>query len=202
LFEAMLGTSAYEWTQDAKAIVCKVTPKRISDCEFEYTLEARYPESIGINYSHQYWKDRDIAERVEYYTRVGEMRFSPLQCGYTYRYNGVYTALNNWRAADQCPLDTANPLPVNWINQPLKLLEILEVSYLEGTSQSNIRTICSWFTGQRITSTSLAGVSGNFLRYDLEVDDMTDSRNRKWTRITKVYRKSPANYNWNAQYWV
>ena len=130
------------------------------------------------------------------------MRFSPLQCGYTYRYNGVYTALNNWRAADQCPLDTANPLPVNWINQPLKLLEILEVSYLEGTSQSNIRTICSWFTGQRITSTSLAGVSGNFLRYDLEVDDMTDSRNRKWTRITKVYRKSPANYTWNAQYWV
>jgi hypothetical protein len=95
-----------------------------------------------------------------------------------------------------------NPLPRNWINQPVKLLEILEVSYLKGPSKDNIQSVSSWFTAQRISNATLAGISGNYLRSDLKVDDITDSCHRKWTRITKVYRKSPANHTWNPQYWI
>lgn len=198
VFEAMLGSSAVEWA-DEMAIVSKVTPRRISDCEYEYTLEARHPETVG---NTKYWRDRDLPERKEYYTRVGEMRFSHVQCGYTWRSSGNYYALPNWRAGVQCPIDTNNPLPFNWINQPVKLLEIVEVTYCRGVSSENLESIVPWFTGSRVADTTLAGIKGNFLRYNLDVDDVTDNQERKWTRISKVYRLAPAGYNWNKAYWI
>ena len=202
-FEAMLGESAESWTNDPHAIVSKVTPRRISDCEFEYLLEARYPESIDISgIRGRYWRDRDLPDRHEYYTRVGELRFSPRQCGYRYSYNGHYRKLKTWQPEALCPLRTSDPLPLNWVNQPVKLLEIVEVTYLHGTSAKNLEDITPWFTESRISSSEIAGVSGSFLRYDLDVDDITDNRGREWTRITKVYRKAPENYTWNSNYWV
>jgi hypothetical protein len=48
----------------------------------------------------------------------------------------------------------------------------------------------------------LAGSSGNFLRYDIDVDDITDSRDRRWTRITQIYRLPPMGYRWNSYYWI
>ena len=82
------------------------------------------------------------------------------------------------------------------------MLEIVEVSFLAGTSAKNISQIISWFTSQRVSNTTIAGISGSFLRYDLEIDDITDSYNRDWTRISRVYRKSPDNYDWNSTYWL
>ena len=201
IFENKLGNLAEEWTNDDRAIVCKVTPKRISDCEFEYLLEARHPEDIGREYNFDL-KDLDLPNRLEYYSRVGEMRLSPGQCGYTWRHNGTYRLINNWQYNQLCPLVTTMALSQRWINQPIKLLEIVEVSFLSGTSAKNISQIVSWFTAQRVITATIAGISGCFLRYDLEVDDITDSYGREWTRISKVYRKSPANYNWNPTYWI
>ena len=164
-------------------------------------LEARYPEDIGSDIKFDS-KDLELPDRHEYYTRIGEMRLSPGQCGYTWRHNGTYRLINNWNANQLCPLTTAAALDLRWINQPLKLLEIVEVSYLSGTSSKNISQIVSWFTSQRIITTTLAGISGCFLRYDLEVDDVTDSRKRDWTRISRIYRKSPGSYDWNSNYWI
>ncbi len=200
-FAGKLGELAMDWTNDSRAIVSKITPRRISDCEFEYLLEARYPEDIGNDRTFDL-KDLELPDRLEYYTRIGEMRLSPGQCGYTWRHNGTYRLINNWQFSQLCPLVTTVALNLRWINQPLKLLEIVEVSYLSGTSAKNISQIVSWFNGQRVINTTLAGISGCFLRYDLEVDDITDSRNRDWTRISKIYRKSPSNYNWNSNYWI
>jgi len=201
-FESMLGQSAVDWTHDERTIVSKITPRRISDCEFEYQLEARYPETIAASGSSRHLRDHDLPNRKEYYTRVGEMRFSPRQCGYRYSYNGHYCKLKSWQSDELCPLNTSSCLPLNWVNQPVKLLEIVEVTFLSGTSAENLEDITGWFTESRISSSSLAGVSGSFLRYDLDVDDVTDYRGREWTRITKVYRKAPGNYSWNQNYWV
>jgi len=200
LFEAMIGTSAENWTGDPEMIVCRVTPKRISDCEFEYQLEARYAETIGS--SGKYWRDRDLPDRREYYIRVGEMRLSAIQCGYVWRRGGAYTTINNWPGNQICPLSTTMPLPRNMINQVLKLLEVVEVSYLAGTSSENLASIANWLTAQRVENLTLAKIPGNYLRYDMEVDDVTDSRERQWTKITKVYRMAPAAYNWNSNYWI
>lgn len=202
LFETMLGSSAEEWTGDSNSIVCKISPRRISDCEYEYTLEARYPEDIGLNRSGNHWQDADLPERIEYYTRVGEIRFTPRQCGYRRSYYGNYRTINNWNSNLECPLNTGNPLPVNMVDQPMKLLEIVEVSYLNGTSSENLSQITSWFTGNRVSSETLAGITGSFLRYDLDVDDITDKRNRKFTRISKIYRLAPSSYSWNHSFWV
>ena len=201
IFENKLGNLAEEWTNDDRAIVCKVTPKRISDCEFEYLLEARHPEDIGKEYNFDH-KDLDLPNRLEYYSRIGEMRLSAGQCGYTWRHNGTYRLINNWQYNQLCPLVTTMALSQRWINQPIKLLEIVEVSFLDGTSAKNISQIVSWFTAQRVITTTIAGITGCFLRYDLEVDDITDSYGREWTRISKVYRKSPAAYTWNSNYWI
>ena len=201
IFENKLGSTAQDWTNDSRAIVCKITPKRISDCEFEYLMEARYPEDIGKEYNFNS-KDLELPNRHEYYTRIGEMRLSAGQCGYTWRHNGTYRAISNWQAAQLCPLNTNTPLAQKWINQPIKLLEIVEVTFQSGTSAGNISQITSWFTGQRVSNTVIAGISGSFLRYDLEIDDITDSYNRDWTRISRIYRKAPDNYTWNATYWI
>ena len=201
LFSAKLGTSAADWTGDENTIVSKVTPKRISDCEFEYTLEARYPAHINTHHSYDR-RDDDLPDRLEYYIRIGEMRLSAMQCGYVWRYSGRYTAINNWNAAMHCPLSTVGALPLNFINQRLKVLEITEVSYLKGTSGENMTEAVTWFTGSRVENLTIAGITGNFLRSDLDVDDLTDSYDREWTRITKVYRLAPANYTWNNNYWI
>ena len=202
LFENMLGSSAEEWTGDKNAIVSKISPRRISDCEYEYTLEARYPEDITSNHSGSNWQDDDLPERLEYYTRVGEIRLTPRQCGYRRRYYGNYRTINNWNSNLECPLNTSNPLPINMIDQPLKLLEIVEVSYLNGTSSENLSQITSWFTQNRVSTETLAGVTGSFLRYDLDVDDITDKRDRKFTRINKIYRLAPSSYSWNPAFWI
>ena len=201
IFAGKLGSSAMEWTGDSDAIVCKVTPKRISDCEFEYLLEARRSEDIDRQHNFDR-KDLDLPNRLEYYTRIGEMRLSPGQCGYTWRHNGTYRLINNWLNAQLCPLDTATALSQRWINQPIKVLEVMEVSFLAGTSVNHLNQISSWFTGQRVANTTIAGISGCFLRYDLDIDDICDSYGRDWTRIVRVYRKSPGSYNWNPNYWV
>ena len=201
IFANKLGQTAQEWTNDSTAIVSKVTPKRISDCEFEYLLEARRPEDINRQQTFDS-KDLTLPNRLEYYSRVGEMRLSAGQCGYTWRHNGTYRLINNWQYAQLCPLTTTMALSQRWINQPIKLLEIMEISFLAGTSANHISQISSWFTGQRVSNTTIAGISGCFLRYDLNIDDITDSYDRDWTRITRVYRKSPANYDWNPQYWI
>ena len=101
-----------------------------------------------------------------------------------------------------CPLSTVGALPLNFINQRLKVLEITEVSYLKGTSGENMTEAVTWFTGSRVENLTIAGITGNFLRSDLDVDDLTDSNDREWTRITKVYRLAPANYTWNNNYWI
>ena len=201
IFENLLGNTANAWTNDDRAIVSKITPKRVSDCEFEYIVEARHPEDIGREYKYDA-KDLDLPDRHEYYARIGEMRLSAGQCGYTWRHNGTYRLINNWQSSQLCPLSTTVALAQYWINQPVKLLEIVEVSYLSGTSAKNISSIVSWFTNSRVITTTIAGISGCFLRYDLDVDDITDSYDREWTRIKKVYRKSPDAHTWNSTYWI
>ncbi len=200
IFEAMLGTQA-AWTGNPDMIICKVKPQRISDCEYEYLLEARLPEHIGSDHSRS-WQDDDLPGRKEFFTRIGEIRLSPLQCGYNYRSNGAYVVINNWDPGQLCPLDTTTVLARRWVNQPIKVLEVVEVSYLSGTSADNIAVVCSWFNSSRVVSMTIAGVSGSFLRYDLEIRDMRDSRDRQWTKISKVYRQSPSGYDWNKQYWI
>ena len=139
IFANMLGTSAETWAESGM-VVSKIIPRKISDCEFEYTLEARTPESIGSN-GKAHFLDRDLPDRLEYYTRIGEMRLSPLQCGYTWRGGNSYRAIPNWQYIDLCPLEALTQLPPNWINQPIKLLEIVEVSYRRGISSENIADI-------------------------------------------------------------
>ncbi len=201
IFENQLGADASDWAENG-FIVSRITPQRISDCEYEYALEARQPETIIPDEKRKYWTDRDLPDRHEYYIRVGEVRFSPLQCGYCWGYRGNYTQLGNWIAARQCPLVATAPLDRRWINQALKLLEVVEISYLSGRSSGHISTIAGWLVGGRVDNSTLAGVSGSWLKVDLDVDDVTDSRDRHWTKISKVYRRAPRGYSWNGNYWV
>ncbi len=200
IFSTKLGTSAADWTGDENTIVSKITPKRVSDCEFEYLLEARYP--VHISSSSGDHRDHDLPDRLEYYIRIGEMRLSAMQCGYIWRYSGRYTPINNWYADQLCPLTTTVALPLHWINQRVKVLEIVEVSYLAGNSGENIAEAAMWFAGPKVETLTLAGITGNFLHSDLDVDDVFDSYDREWTRIRKVYRLAPANHTWNIHYWI
>lgn len=201
IFESMLGSSAGEWTGNYNTIVNKVEPKRISDQEYEYTLEARYPEDIGKSPNFRDWRDDDLPDRVEYYIRTGSLRMSAVQCGYSYRSNGNYVMLNRWQPQLQCPLDTTAPLPVNWINQPVKILEVVEVSYQRGSSTENLFAYTDFFSNRTFLG-YVGNIYGSFLCHDLDIDDVTDSRNREFTRITKIYRLAPVNRQWNQFYWI
>lgn len=200
IFENMLGQPA-DWTGDEKMITCKVTPRAISECEYEYILEARYAENI-VSGSGRWWHDKDLPSRHEFRTRIGEMRLTPQQCGYYWRPSGHYINIYNWNPTLLCPFSANLTLPRTLINKPLRLLEIAEISYLSGPSGENIQAAAGWFNAQRIEDCTLAGISGNFLRYDIDVDDITDSRDRRWTRITQIYRLAPMGYRWNSYYWI
>ena len=91
---------------------------------------------------------------------------------------------------------------MHWVDQPVKLLEIVEVTYRRGNSGEHLSEIAEWFTSQRISSEPISNISGSFLRYDLDVDDMTDKKGNNWTRIQKIYRLAPENMSWNNQYWL
>ncbi len=200
IFENQLGASAAEWAEE-NFIISRITPERVSDCEYEYTLEARLPETI-LSDNTPYWHDRDLPDRNEFYARVGEIRFTPRQCGYCWSYLGQYVLLANWSPSAQCPLVTTVPLDPRWINQGVKLLEVVAVNYLAGPSGRNLSTIRNWLAGAKVVRATLAGITGNWLKVDLNVDDLTDSRDRRWTRITKIYRQPPAQYEWNSLFWV
>ena len=200
VFENRLGESAAEWAE-ADFVISRITPKRISDCEYEYTLEARLPETITAS-GGAYWRDRDLPDRHEFYARLGELRLSARQCGYCWNYQGQYTRIANWDPMLECPLATTAPLNYRLVNQAVKVLEIVAVNYLSGPSGNNLDVIRNWLNTARVVRATLGGITDNWLKIDLDVDDITDSRDRRWTRISKIYRRPPASYDWNGNYWI
>jgi len=201
LFSGSLGSDASEWAERG-FVVSRVTPKRVSDCEYEYTLEARRPESIVPGGQSIYWLDDDLPDRVEVKLRGAFVQFSAGQCGYCWNYRGQYTLLRNWNPADDCPIVTGTPLNRRWIQQTVPVLEAVVTTYRAGAARSHAGSFIGWHSGGRVVRKTIAGFTGSWLKMSVAAENFTDRRGRTWTRVTEVFRRPPANEAWNTGYWI
>ena len=201
LFTGSLGSDASGWAENG-FVVSRITPKRISDCEYEYTLEARRPESIVLPGPKIYWLDDDLPDRVEVRLRGASMQFTAAQCGYCWNYRGQYTLIRNWNPLTDCPLVASAPLGSNRIQQSVPVQEAVVTSYRSGSALDNAVNFVDWTAGGRVISDTIAGIAGSWLKMSVTVEDFTDRRERGWTRVVEVFRLAPPNEVWNSGYWI
>ena len=200
-FSGLLGKDASDWAESG-FVVSRIVPKRISDCEYEYTLEARRPESIIPSGLSTYWLDDDLPGRVEVKLRGAFVQFSAGQCGYCWNYRGQYALLRNWNPARDCPVVTSTPLDRRWVQQPVPVQEALVTHYYAGDARDNAKYFIRWNSGGRVVQETIADCTGSWLKMSITVENFTDRRGRTWTRVIEVFRKPPANEDWNALYWI
>ncbi len=185
---------------EADCLVTRVTPKRLSEHEYEITVEAEKKSNPGL-FDHYNASDRsNLAGREDVSVDLTEFRVSAEMAGYAPDGAGSYQAIADWRPAESCPFTAAKALDKNMVETILRTLVITVVEYSPGDAKSKISSLASWATG-RIHTGSVAGRSGSYLKVRQTCSETCDDSGNRYTRISRSYQLAPGSYTWNASYW-
>ncbi len=198
-FENITGTSAADWAEEGY-MVTSVDPSRISDMEYEYTVEAKSPENSNLASMH-YKNDRtNLGSRVDVMVDSGTFILSAEQCGWIKNDDGRYEEIEDWDCGTSCPFETEDTLEQEMIGGEL-LCAILTVSiYRKGETRRHVAAEVQWTSSARIVSNA-DGHEGDWRKIEIKADIINDSRGDVWTKVSKKYMHAPAGFKWNQNYW-
>ena len=198
-FENITGSSAADWAEEGY-IVTSVDPSRISDMEYEYTVEAKSPEFSNLA-SMQYKNDRtNLSSRVDVMVDSGTFILSAEQCGWSKADDGGYDEIADWDPDTNCPFQTEDTLDKEIIGGEL-LCAILTVStYRRGETRRHVADEVRWTNSSRIVNNA-DGNEGDWRKIEIKADIINDSRGDVWTKVSKKYMHAPAGFKWNPDFW-
>ena len=198
-FENITGASAADWA-DEGYIVTSVDPSRISDMEYEYTLEAKSPEFSNLAAMH-YKNDRtNLAARMDVMVDSGTFILSAEQCGWVRNEAGGYDEIEDWDGGASCPFQTEDVLDREMIGGEL-LCAILTVStFRKGETRRHVADEVQWVGSSRIVNNA-DGNDGDWRKIEIKADIINDSRGDAWTKVSRKYMHAPAGLKWNSNYW-
>ena len=198
-FENQVGESAGEWAGTG-TLITKVTPTRISDLVYEVSMEAQVPEESGNAALDFNLDDRsNLGGRTDIMCREVDFMLSPGECGWVRNSQGQYDEIPDWDADKLCPFVTSGPLSEEMIEAKLKCVQVSKATFKKGRSKAHVRMNLDWSTSSRIES-SVAGVSGCWLKQSFDTEELFDNEGKRWTKIIRLYMHSPAGFNWNPNY--
>jgi hypothetical protein len=198
-FENITGFSAADWAEEGY-IVTSVDPSRISDMEYEYTVEAKSPENSNLALMH-YKNDRtNLASRIDVMVDSGTFILSAEQCGWIKNDEGKYDEIEDWLFGASCPFQTEDMLEKEMIGSEL-LCAVLTVStYRRGETRRHVTAEVQWANSSRIVSNA-DGHEGDWRKIEIKADIINDSRGDVWTKVSKKYMHAPASFKWNPNFW-
>ncbi len=199
-FENVAGASAYSWT-GGNSVVTSSAPRRISDLEYEYTLQA-IPRN-GNMYEVIDDDDRsDLAGRVDVVVNVADFMLAAEHCGWRRLSDGSLYAIPDWDPSSSCPLNASATLPGNLIDAVLKTVQAVETRYYRMHSYNLVAQVQSWMSTSRVWSGKVGSHTGQWLKEDVTTEVVIDDAGEAWQKVAAVFRLPPAGYQWNSNYWV
>ncbi len=198
-FTGLAGYAA-DWA-DSNSIITSVSPKKISDAEYELQIEAESLNNPGL-YEKYSGDDRsDLGSRRDITAGMVDFLLTPAMAGRQYAADGTLEEIPDWQPGENCPLEADGYLPENMVNRALKCILLEETSYSSGSISSNMSELLSWSTAARVYDGTVGGCRGSFLRIDMEAREITDNSGKCWTRFTGSWQLAPAGCKWNSAYW-
>jgi len=198
-FENLVGESAEDWTTSG-AIITKVDPVRVTDLIYEVSMEAKEPEDSGASALEFNTDNRSkLGSRVDVICKEVDYLLSASDCGWNKNSQGQFEEIPEWDAQKLCPFTTSAPLPQEIIDANLKCVFVSKITFLRGCSKAHIRMNLDWSRTPRIV-TSVAGVTGAWLKQSFNTEEVFDNEGKRWTKIIRSYIHSPADHTWNSNY--
>lgn len=198
-FFLLTGTVPADWAEPG-CIITKVTPKRLSDMEYEVTVEAQHNGNPGL-YVRYTTEDRSgLDTRTDVAVDLVEFHVTAEMAGYRKLPDGQYLPIVNWNAPRSCPFLAEERLSEMMIEKIVRCLVITESIYVSGGVAAQVENLTAW-TDIRVVIGTVAGISGSYLKIAQRCKETYDDSGRLYTRITRSYQKSPRGWNWSTNFW-
>lgn len=197
-FENITGSNAH-WAGN-NSIVTDVTPKRLSELEYELDIEA---QSLGNPELFRRYSGDDrsnLQGRSDVSARLIDFLVTPEMAGYL-RVEGGYLPDEGWVPETDCPFLVA-ALPVSMADAIVKTIYLIETTYRQGGMSRNLRHLVDWGNSGRVSNSAVGGCSGSFLKITLDSAEISDNCGTRWTRFVAGYQMAPPGYSWNPAYWA
>ncbi len=200
-FHHLTGSSARSWAGQ-EATVVKIHEKRISDQEYEVTMQAYDDDSPWFMQMRNSDNNGQAPDNKRHYRfEMGEYFLTATHCGYRLHEDGYYITLGEWDGNDMCPLSTTSPLPKSMINAPVNTVILEETRYYRSDSNKLASDLVAWNNSGRIYNGKLAQITAGWLKEDQQTTELVDNKGRTWTKVVRLYRHPPASHSWNSNYW-
>ena len=196
-FTDISGQNA-SWSND-DAVITKVTPEKISEAEYEITIEAQRRSNPGLYTLYSFGDYENLSSKVELDCKLIDFRLSPKDCGYFLNSDGMHEVLAGWQPGSECPFVAKNVLHPRFINLILKILRISETTYCKGNMNRAIPEMTEWIS-TRVFNGKVGKYQGSYLKSDLQSKEIYDNHGNIWTKITRVYDLAPDGAEWNQYY--
>lgn len=197
-FQFIAGAGA-AWA-DVNAVITRVAPKQLSPLEHELEIEAQDFDNPDIFRRYAGDDRTNLGSRIDLAASLCDFLVTPEMAGYLPSAKD-HVENPQWEPDRSCPFLVSKQLEKNMINQIVKTVLITEVRHRSGDLARNLKYLVNWGKNGRIYSGSVGGVSGSFLKIDLDSAEVYDNRGREWTRFTAKYQMAPNSLSWNPQYW-
>lgn len=197
-FENRVGESAEDWTIPG-TIITKVDPVRVTDLIYEVNMEAKEPDNSASAMEFNTDDRSKLGSRVDIICKEVDYILGASECGWNKNSQGQYEEIPDWEAEKLCPFTTSSPLPPEMIDANLKCVFVSKTTFLRGRSKAHVRMNLDWSRTPRIV-TSVAGVTGSWLKKSFNTEEVFDNEGKRWTKIIRSYTHTPTDYTWNSNY--
>lgn len=200
--ENCCGQAADEWAE-AGYIVTSVEPVRLSEVEYQVTLQARRLAASRL-FAPLVSDDRsNLSSRKDVTSGYGEFKLSAEQCGW-FRNGEEWVKLNSiaektWIPGKDCPLRTVAELDWSLAETPLSTVMVEVTEYWRGQVSRHISSLSEWeSSGDILSGYTLCGSTASWRKIDQKADLILDNDGDPWTRVLRIYQKAPGGFNWNV----
>ena len=201
-FETLVGESAEDWA-DQGYIVTSVNPVKLSDIEYEYTLEAKNTDSSAASPASE--DDRSkLWERQDFYPGSADFKIDGPMSGWTMKDGKKKTIKESggeWTAAEECPFVMTGEMEKKYAERVIQCLTVQVTQYIRKDPMLMLPTFKQLYEAVQINGDYLGTTGGSWRAVKQDGEKILDNEGKPWTKYTTTWMCAPFDWEWNATYW-
>jgi hypothetical protein len=203
-FETLIGESAADWA-DEGYIITSINPVKLSDIEYEYTLEAKNPDNSSASPATE--DDRSkLWERIDLYPGSADFKIDAKMTGYTTKDN-LLVKINSikpgtWDPEKYCPFSPfSEELDKKYAERVIVCMTVQRTTYKKQDPMKTLQDFQIDFQNPLIWNDMFGCPNSSWRPIKVDCEKILDNAGNPWSKITKVYMLAPFNWEWNSTYW-
>jgi hypothetical protein len=201
-FETLIGESAADWA-DEGYIVTSINPVKLSDVEYEYTLEAKNTDNTSASPAQD--DDRSkLSERQDFYPGSADFKIDGAMSGWTTKDNKkilITAAGGTWDPAEECPFVVTGPMDKKYYERVIQCLTVQSTQYKKKDPMQMLPTFKELYEATIINAVMFGYSGGSWRATKQEGEKILDNAGNAWTKYTITWMCAPFDWVWNATYW-